>query len=222
LARIAPLIADANLQDDHLESFAKAAGASLGPELTRFATLLEMDHIAEEMEVSTSRISDLIKAIKEYSYMDQSPVQDVDIINSLETTLKIMHHKLKRGIVVVRDYAPDLPKVMTNGGELNQVWTNLIDNAADAMNEKGTLTVRAVRDNDYVLVEIIDNGPGIPAEIQSRIYEPFFTTKPMGQGTGMGLDLVYRIVKQIRGLLTLKSVPGHTSFQVRIPLPEKK
>jgi signal transduction histidine kinase len=220
--KLAPLIADANLQDDHLESFAKAAGASLGPELTRFATLLEMDHIAEEMEVSTSRISDLIKAIKEYSYMDQSPVQDVDIINSLETTLKIMHHKLKRGIVVVRDYAPDLPKVMTNGGELNQVWTNLIDNAADAMNEKGTLTVRAVRDNDYVLVEIIDNGPGIPAEIQSRIYEPFFTTKPMGQGTGMGLDLVYRIVKQIRGLLTLKSVPGHTSFQVRIPLPEKK
>jgi signal transduction histidine kinase len=216
--KLAPLIADANLSDANLESFAQVSGASLGPELTRFATLLEMDHIAEEMEVSTSRISDLIKAIKEYSYMDQSPLQDVDIIKSIETTLTIMHHKLKRGIVVTRDYAPDLPKVMANGSELNQVWTNLIDNAADAMKDKGTLIVRAVRDNDYVLVEIADTGPGIPPEVQSRIYEPFFTTKGVGQGTGLGLDVVYRIIKQMRGLITLKSVPGDTRFQIRIPL----
>ncbi|HMI51857.1 MAG TPA: ATP-binding protein [Candidatus Saccharimonadales bacterium] len=216
--KLAPLIADANLSDAHLESFAQVSGPSLGPELTRFATLLEMDHIAEEMEVSTSRISDLIKAIKEYSYMDQSPLQDVDIIKSIETTLTIMHHKLKRGIVVTRDYAPDLPKVMANGSELNQVWTNLIDNAADAMKDKGTLIVRAVRDNDYVLVEIADTGPGIPPEIQSRIYEPFFTTKGVGQGTGLGLDVVYRIMKQMRGLITVKSVPGDTRFQIRIPI----
>jgi signal transduction histidine kinase len=208
--KLAPLLADANLTDPHLETFAQAAGKSLGPELTRFATLLEMGRIADELEHSTARISDLIKAIKEYSYMDQAPLQEVDIKSSLETTLTIMHHKLKRGIMVTREYAPDLPKVMAYGSELNQVWTNLMDNAADAMNEKGKLTVRVVRENDYVLVEIGDNGPGIPPEVQSRIFEPFFTTKGVGEGTGLGLDVVHRIVKKMRGLITVKSVPGDT------------
>jgi signal transduction histidine kinase len=216
--KLAPLLADANLMDLQLESFATAAGTSLGPELTRFGTLLEMERIAAELEQSTTRISDLIKAIKEYSYMDQAPLQEVDIKNSLETTLTIMHHKLKRGIVVTREYAPDLPKVMAYGSELNQVWTNLIDNAADAMKEKGRLLVRAVRENDYVLVEIADDGPGIPPEVQSRIFEPFFTTKGVGEGTGLGLDVVHRIVKKMRGLVTLKSIPGDTRFQVRIPI----
>src|SRR5437879_2365276 len=138
---------------------------------------------------STARISDLIKAIKEYSYMDQAPLQEVDIKSSLETTLTIMHHKLKRGIVVTREYEANLPKVMAYGSELNQVWTNLIDNAVDAMKEKGKLLVRVVRENDYVLVEIADDGPGIPPEVQSRIFEPFFTTKGVGEGTGLGLDV---------------------------------
>src|SRR5438067_490609 len=128
--KLAPLLAEDNLTDAQLERFAAAAGASLGPELTRFGTLLEMERIAAELEHSTARISDLIKAIKEYSYMDQAPHQEVDIKSSLETTLTIMHHKLKRGITVTREYAPDLPKVMAYGSELNQVWTNLIDNAA--------------------------------------------------------------------------------------------
>ncbi len=216
--KLAPLLADANLEDAHLEGFARAAGASLGPELTRFGTLLEMDRIAGELEQSTARISDLIRAIKEYSFMDQAPLQEVDIKNSLETTLTIMHHKLKRGIAVKRDYASDLPKVMAYGSELNQVWTNLIDNAADAMKEKGTLRIHAVRENEYVLVEIVDDGPGIPPEIQSRIFEPFFTTKGVGEGTGLGLDVVHRIVKKMRGLVTVKSVPGDTRFQVRLPL----
>jgi signal transduction histidine kinase len=216
--KLAPLLADANLTDAQLESFAGAAGTSLGPELTRFGTLLEMERIADELEHSTARISDLIKAIKEYSYMDQAPLQEVDIKSSLETTLTIMHHKLKRGIVVTREYASDLPKVMAYGSELNQVWTNLIDNAADAMKEKGKLLVRAVRENDYVLVEIADDGPGIPPEVQSRIFEPFFTTKGVGDGTGLGLDVVHRIVRKMRGLVTVKSVPGDTRFQVRIPI----
>jgi len=216
--RLAPLLADANLLDAHLESFAGAAGASLGPELTRFGTLLEMDRIAQELEQSTARISDLIRAIKEYSFMDQAPLQEVDIKNSLETTLTIMHHKLKRGIAVKRDYAPGLPKVMGYGSELNQVWTNLIDNAADAMKEKGTLRIHAVRENEYVLVEIADDGPGIPPEVQSRIFEPFFTTKGVGEGTGLGLDVVHRIVKKMRGLISVKSVPGDTRFQVRLPI----
>jgi signal transduction histidine kinase len=216
--KLAPLLADAHLSNDQLESFAGAAGPSPGPELTRFATLLEMDRIAGELEQSTARISDLIKAIKEYSFMDQAPLQEVDIKSSLETTLIIMHHKLKRGIKVERDYAPDLPKVMAYGSELNQVWTNLIDNAADAMKDSGKLLVRAVRENEYVLVEIVDSGPGIPPEVQSRIFEPFFTTKGVGEGTGLGLDVVYRIVKKMRGLITVKSAPGETRFQVRLPI----
>ena len=216
--KLAPLLADANLTDEHLERFAGTAGAALGPELIRFATLLEMERIASELDNSTARISGLIKAIKEYSFMDQAPLQEVDIKSSLETTLTIMHHKLKRGITVTREYAPDLPKVMAYGSELNQVWTNLIDNAADAMGDTGKLLVRAVRENEYVLVEIADNGPGIPSEVQSRIFESFFTTKEVGEGTGLGLDVVHRIVQKMRGLVTVKSVPGDTRFQVRIPM----
>jgi signal transduction histidine kinase len=216
--KLAPQLADANLTDADLARFAAAAGASVSPELTRFATLLEMDRIAEELEHSSARISDLIKAIKEYSYMDQAPVQEVDIEHSLETTLTIMHHKLKRGITVAREYAPNLPKVMANGSELNQVWTNLIDNAADAMNGTGTLTIRAARENDFVLVEIADNGPGIPAEVKSRIFDPFFTTKGVGEGTGLGLDIVNRIVKNARGQVNVISAPGDTRFQIRIPI----
>jgi signal transduction histidine kinase len=216
--QLGPLLAEANLSDADLETFAKAAGASLGPELTRFATLLEMDRIADELDNSTARISDLVKAIKEYSYMDQASMQEVDIAKSLDTTLTIMHHKLKRSITVIRNYDPELPKVLAYGSELNQVWTNLIDNAADVMKEGGKLGVRAARDNDYVLVEISDSGPGIPEEIQSRIFEPFFTTKGVGEGTGLGLDIAYRIIRKVKGLITVKSVPGDTRFEVRIPI----
>ena len=216
--KLAPLLTDANLTDAQLDAFAAAAGSALEPELTRFATLLEMERIAEELEHSTSRISDLIKAIKEYSYMDTALVQEVDVIKGLENTLTIMNHKLKRGIAVVREYAPDLPKVMVNGSELNQVWTNLIDNAADAMKDSGTLRIRVARDNEYVFVEIADTGPGIPPEVKSRIFDPFFTTKPVGQGTGLGLDFVYRIVTGMHGNVSVNSVPGDTRFEVRIPI----
>ena len=216
--KLAPLIVDANLTDFQLEKYSDSAGSSLGPELARFVTILEMDRIADELENATSRISGLIKAIKEYSYMDQAPLQEVDIERSLETTLTIMHHKLKQGISVERHYAPALPKVMAYGSELNQVWTNLIDNAADAMRGNGKLTVRAAQENDFVLVEISDNGPGIPPNVQPHIFEPFFTTKGVGEGTGLGLDVVRRIVQKIRGDITVESVPGDTRFQVRIPI----
>jgi signal transduction histidine kinase len=220
--KLAPSLAEAGLTDAHLSSFAAAAGASVGPELTRFATLLEMERIAEELEHSSARISDLIKAIKEYSYMDQGPMQEVDIERGLETTLTIMNHKLKRGITVIREYAPNLPKVMASGSELNQVWTNLIDNAADAMNGNGKLTVRTARENDFVLVEIADNGVGIPPEALSRIFDPFFTTKGVGEGTGLGLDVVSRIIKNVGGQISVTSVPGDTRFQVRIPIQAAK
>jgi signal transduction histidine kinase len=220
--KLSPSLADAGLTDAHLVSFAAAAGASVGPELTRFATLLEMERIAEELEHSSARISDLIKAVKEYSYMDQGPMQEVDIERGLETTLTIMNHKLKRGITVIREYAPALPKVMASGSELNQVWTNLIDNAADAMNGNGKLIVRTARENDFVLVEIADNGVGIPAEAISRIFDPFFTTKGVGEGTGLGLDVVSRIIKNVGGQISVTSVPGNTRFQVRIPVQSGK
>jgi signal transduction histidine kinase len=218
--KLSPSLAEANLTDAHLESFAAAAGESLGPELTRFATLLEMERIAEELEHSSARISGLIKAIKEYSYMDQGPLQEVDIERGLETTLTIMNHKLKRAITVKRDYAPNLPKVMANGGELNQVWTNLIDNAADAMKGGGTLTIRTARENEFVLVEFADTGSGIPPEAISRIFDPFFTTKGVGEGTGLGLDVVNRIIKNLGGQVSAMSVPGDTRFQVRIPIQQ--
>jgi signal transduction histidine kinase len=216
--KIAPLLAETNLTDEHLSALAALAGPAPGPELLRFATLLEMECIAVELENATTRISDLIKAIKEYSYMDQAPLQEVDIKKSLETTLTILHHKLKRGIAVKREYSPDVPLVMAYGSELNQVWTNLIDNAVDAMKDKGTLTIRTSRENEYVRVEIADTGPGIPAAILSRIFEPFFTTKGVGEGTGLGLDVSYRIVQKMRGLITVKSEPNNTRFSVRIPI----
>ena len=220
--KLSPSLADAGLTDAQLASFAAAAGQSLGPELTRFATLLEMERIAEELEHSSARISDLIKAIKEYSYMDQGPMQEVDIERGLETTLTIMNHKLKRGITVIREYAPNLPKVMSSGSELNQVWTNLIDNAADAMKSTGKLTIRTARENDFVLVEIADSGAGIPPEALSRIFDPFFTTKGVGEGTGLGLDVVSRIMKNVGGHISVTSVPGDTRFQVRIPIQAAK
>ena len=217
--KLATLLVEGNLQDAHLEAFASICGNdSLGPELMRFSTLLEMDRIADELDHSTTRISELIKAIKEYSYMDQAPLQDVDLKSSLETTLTIMNHKLKTGIYVKRDYDPNLPKITAYGSELNQVWTNLIDNAADAMQGKGKLIIRTRLEGDSVVVEIGDTGPGIPPDIQTRIFEPFFTTKGVGEGTGLGLDFVHRIVKKMHGQMTIKSVPGDTRFQVRLPI----
>jgi len=216
--KLSPSLADAGLTDPQLASFAAVAGKSLGPELTRFATLLEMERIADELEHSSARISDLIKAIKEYSYMDQGSMQEVDIERGLETTLTIMNHKLRRGISVTRVYAPNLPKVMASGSELNQVWTNLIDNAADAMKNGGKLTIRTARENDFVLVEIADNGAGIPPGSLSRIFDPFFTAKGVGEGTGLGLDVVSRIMKNVGGHVSVTSVPGDTRFQVRIPI----
>ena len=150
--------------------------------------------------------------------MDQAPVQNVDIVKVLETTLIIMNHKLKHGVVVQRDYHPIPLLVNSFGSELNQVWTNLIDNAIDAMHGKGELKVRTYRDDECVVVEIADNGPGISPESEPHIFEPFFTTKGVGEGTGLGLDTVQRIVKKHRGNIQVRSKPGDTRFQVWLPL----
>ena len=186
--------------------------------LVRISTSLEIFGLLHELESSTSRISDLVKAIKEYTFMDQSPVQNIDIVKTLENTLTILNHKLKSGVNVKRDYQPVPLLVNSFGSELNQVWTNLIDNAIDAMNGKGELRVRTYREDDCVVVEIADNGPGISPEVQPHIFEPFFTTKGVGEGTGLGLDAVQRIVKKHRGSIQVLSKPGDTRFQVWLPL----
>jgi len=152
--------------------------------------------------------------------MDQAPVQNVDVVKSLETTLTILHHKLKRGVTVQRNYQQVPLLVNSFGSELNQVWTNLIDNAIDAMGGRGELRVRTYRDDGCVVVEIADNGSGISPEISSHIFEPFFTTKGVGEGTGLGLDTVQRIVKKHRGNVQVDSKPGDTRFQVWLPLAD--
>ena len=190
--------------------------------LVRIAASVEIASLLKEIESSTSRISELVRAIKEYTYMDQSPMQNVDVVKSLETTLIILNHKLKRGVTVQRDYQPVPFLVNSFGSELNQVWTNLIDNAIDAMSGKGELRVRTYRDDGCVVVEIGDSGPGISAEIRSHIFEPFFTTKGVGEGTGLGLDTVQRIVRKHKGNIQVNSKPGDTRFQIWLPLADAK
>jgi len=221
LWQLAADLARKNVQPQALEHlFTILDSATARAALTRIAASIEIANLLSEIESSTARISDLVGAIKEYTYMDQSPVQNVDIVKSLETTLTILNHKLKRGVTTQRDYQKVPLLVNSFGSELNQVWTNLIDNAIDAMSGKGELQVKVYRDDRCVVVEIVDNGPGIPADIKSHIFEPFFTTKGVGEGTGLGLDTVQRIVRKHRGSVQVTSMPGNTRFQVWLPVAE--
>jgi signal transduction histidine kinase len=221
LWQLAAALARRNIQPAVLESlFANLDGDTARAALVKIAASVEVASLLHEIESSTSRISDLVGAIKEYTHMDQAPVQNVDIVKSLETTLTILNHKLKQGVVVQRDYQSGPLLVNSFGSELNQVWTNIIDNAIDAMHGRGELRVRAFRDDGCAVVEIGDNGPGISHEVQPHIFEPFFTTKGVGEGTGLGLDTVQRIVKKHRGNIQLTSKPGDTRFQVWLPMSE--
>lgn len=175
--------------------------------------------LVREISIATGRIVELVKALKTYTYMDQAPVQSVDIREGLDNTLIILHNKLKRGITVIREYADDLPLIQAYAGELNQVWTNIIDNAIDAMGGEGTLIVRVRQEDRWVVVEIEDNGPGIPPENLSKIFDPFFTTKGPGKGTGLGLNISRNlIVQKHHGQMTVKSEPGSTCFSVSLPI----
>jgi len=212
-------LAQRNIRPEVVESlFANLDGDTARAALVRIAASVEVASLLHEIESSTSRISDLVGAIKEYTHMDQAPVQNVDVVKSLETTLTILNHKLKKGVAVQRDYLRVPLLVNSFGSELNQVWTNIIDNAIDAMHGQGELRVRTYRDDTCAVVEIGDNGPGIPDEVKPHIFEPFFTTKAVGEGTGLGLDTVQRIVKKHRGNIQVSSKPGDTRFQVWLPL----
>jgi signal transduction histidine kinase len=219
---LAGVFVAAGLGPDDLDRVAEAVAPSfLEPALRWLAYTVEAETLLAEIADSTGRISSLVDAAKQYSQMDRMPHQPTDLRAGLDATLVMLGAKIAPGITVVKDYAADLPPVPAYAGELNQVWTNLIHNAIDAMAGEGTLTLRTARDGDCALVEIADTGPGIPAELRSRVFEPFFTTKPVGQGTGLGLDVSWRIVvKRHGGDLRVTSQPGDTRFQVVLPLTE--
>jgi len=178
-----------------------------------------MTSLLDDVQQTTARLSQIVLAMKTYTYLDQAPLLEVDVHEGLENTLVIMQHKLKGGVTVKRNYAPNLPHIEAYASELNQVWTNIIDNAADAMKGKGEITLRTYEDDGHVVVEIIDNGPGIPQDIQTRIYEPFFTTKPPGKGTGLGLHISHDIIaNRHHGQLLVESKPGETKFKAILPI----
>ena len=215
---LATALVDLGCTRDTLEDVAKHVPSQfLNNVLVRLTAAFTISRLAEEIENSTGRISELVRSIKEYSYMDQMPEQKVDVHTGIENTLLMLRHRLKNGIEIVRSYDRSLPEVCAHGSELNQIWTNLIVNAADAMNGNGKLVIRTLRDSNCARVEVIDNGPGIPDSVKSHIFEPFFTTKPVGEGTGLGLDTVSRIVRNHRGDVSFESKPGETRFIVRIP-----
>ena len=218
--KIAPTLAETNVPLSDLQGFAADFPEEvIAPAFRSFASALRVARITETIVASTDRIFDLISAIKDYSYMDQTPIQDIDIAQSLDNTLAMFGSRMG-GIVVETDYDPKLPPISAYGSELNQVWTALLENAIDAMPEGGRLTLHTQLAGRMAFVEISDTGPGIPQAIQSRIFEPFFTTKAPGSGLGLGLDTAKRIVGRHSGFLTVESAPGHTCFQVRLPLEQ--
>ncbi|MGV0025347.1 ATP-binding protein [Phormidesmis priestleyi] len=230
--KLAPTFVAAGLTVDRLTNIVdRIEPTCLSSTVTWLEATLTGTKLLEEIDLSSVRISELIKSMKDYSQMDQTPLQEIDIHEGIESTLTILKHKLKYGVAIEREYG-DLPKIYAYGRELNQVWTNLIDNAVDAMNGKGELTIRTLREQNDVIVEIQDTGSGIPDEIRSasadislrsRVFEPFFTTKGVGAGTGLGLDITRRIVAQRHhGDISFDSKPGETKFRIRLPIQQAR
>jgi signal transduction histidine kinase len=223
--QIAPMLAKAGVDDAELARIREAVGeARLGDTLSWLESALTIAGLSYTLKQSASRVSELVKAVKAYTYMDQTPLQDVDIHDGLESTLIVLQHKLN-GINITRMYDRTVPKITAFGSELNQVWTILLDNAADALADllkqagRSNICVQTSHENGYLIVQIIDNGPGIPHEQQGRLFEPFFTTKPVGQGAGLGLSIARRIVvERHKGMIRAVSQPGETRFQVSLPV----
>jgi len=220
-AEVASALSEAGIEPAQIERIAPLVSHDLlFHSLHILASDFEEANLTREIEEASHRIADLIKAVKSYSYMDQAPTSAVDVEAGIEVTLRMFQHKLKHDVQISRDYAANLPNIRANGGEINQIWTNLIDNAIDAMCDAPTkiLTIRTCKEAAHVLVEIEDSGTGIPPEAHGRIFDAFFTTKQVGQGTGLGLDIVHRIVRNHHGTISFKSSPGRTVFQVRLPI----
>jgi signal transduction histidine kinase len=217
---LAPVFVQAGLDIAWLDQVEATVGEqTLEGALRWLNYTVDTELLMNEIEEAATRISALVGKAKQYSQLDRAPYQVVNVHDLLDSTLLMLSAKIPSGITVVKDYDPAVPAIPVYAAELNQVWTNLIDNAASAMNGTGTLTVRTGLDRDHVLVEIGDTGPGVPAEIRDRIFEPFFTTKPVGEGTGLGLDISWRIVvNKHHGDIGVQSAPGDTRFRVRLPV----
>ncbi|HEY4420956.1 MAG TPA: ATP-binding protein, partial [Pseudonocardia sp.] len=222
---LAPVFVGGGLGIEDLDAVHTATNeTTLEGAIRWLAYTVETESLLREILDATTRISNLVLAAKQYSQMDRAPHRFIDVHEGLDATLVMFGRKLgeAKGIEIVKDYDRSLPLIPAYPAELNQVWTNIIDNAIDAMDGSGTLTVRTSRAEDCVLIEIGDTGPGIPPEVRKRIFEPFFTTKPVGRGTGLGLDVSYRvIVTRHHGDLAVESEPGDTRFRVRLPITEQ-
>jgi len=219
---LAPTFVSADVDIPWLEELAgKLPAESHADALAWLESRLNLKLLLSQIEQSTGRIAELVKAVKSYSYMDQSPMQEVDIHDGLESTLTMLGHKLKN-VTLRRAYDRSIPRLMAYGSELNQVWTNLIDNAIDAVNGTGKICVGTCQEDNQLVVEIVDNGPGIPPDVQAHMFEPFYTTKPVGSGTGLGLIISNRIVAERHGgEIEFESKPGETRFKVRLPIQRK-
>jgi len=217
--RLAEPLARAGVDEPWLVQISAAAGSARSAALEWVAASLTAKTLVAELHESTARISELVAAIKDYTHMDRAAVEDVDVHDGLDSTILMLKYRIKHEPVTLeRNYDRSLPRVTVHGSELNQVWTNLLTNALDALEgRKGTIAITTRRLGNDVVVEIADDGPGIPADLQSRIFEPFFTTKQVGEGTGLGLDIARRIVLGHRGMLSVRSRPGSTVFSVSIP-----
>jgi signal transduction histidine kinase len=220
--RLAEPLAVAGVDQAWLDELAALAGAATDAALQWVAASLNAGRLAGELEESTERMSSLVGAVKSYAYMDRGELVEVDLHEGLETTLAVLGYKLKHTeIELVRNYDRALGKLTVRGSELNQVWTNLLDNAIDALGQRGTITIATRADGECAIVEIADDGPGIPDDVASQIFDPFFTTKDVGAGTGLGLATARRIVVERHdGSLTLETEPGRTTFRVRLPFTQ--
>jgi signal transduction histidine kinase len=216
----APALVDLALTPADVDTLATLVGPSAFPGvLAWIASVLPVHVLLYEIGQGASRISEIVRALKSYSFLGQAPVQWIDLHEGLDNTLVILRNKMKSGVEVHRDYCTDMPHVQAYGSELNQVWTNILDNATDAMGGKGTITIRTRRQGPWAVVEIEDNGPGIPKALQSRVFDPFFTTKDPGKGTGLGLSTSYSIITEKHGgQIEVESRPGFTKFTVRLPI----
>ncbi|MFJ4686893.1 ATP-binding protein [Streptomyces sp. NPDC088789] len=222
--QLAPTFVQAGLDTDWLDQVAAAVDPEILPGAIGWLNYtVETELLMCEIEDSTNRISHLVDAAKQYSQLDRAPYRMADVHELLDSTLVMLGGKIGQHVEVVKEYDRTLPKVPAYPAELNQVWTNLIDNAVSAMDGRGTLTVRTALEGDRLLVEFQDSGPGVPPEIRDRIFDPFFTTKPVGEGTGLGLDISWRIVvNKHHGSLLVESVPGDTRFRVLLPLTDEQ
>ncbi|TCC17095.1 sensor histidine kinase [Kribbella sindirgiensis] len=215
---VAPPLAAAGTSVGWCERAADVLGDALGPGLEWVASTLSVATLLSEVKESTRRITELVAAVRSYSQMDRGSIQTIDVTEGIESTLVMLGHKLRDGVEVVRAYGAGVPRIDAYAGELNQVWTNLIDNAVDAMDGVGTLRITTLADGDRIVVEIADTGPGMPPEVAARAFEPFYTTKDVGKGTGLGLDIAQRIVAEHHGgTIGITSRPGETKVQVRLP-----